>query len=525
VLPPAALAAVDAAVASRAASSEGTISVMALPPPLDPAAWLAAIIDSSDDAIVSKTLEGTITSWNRAAEAMFGYTAAEAVGRHITLIIPPERHAEENEVLAKIRRGERVEHFDTIRVAKDGRRLDISLTVSPIRDATGHVTGASKIARDITERKQVERERNELLAAAQAANLAKDAFLAMFGHELRNPLAAIASAVQVLALAGSVHDVTRPRSVIERQVRHLTRLVDELLDASRVQTGKITLERRPLNLREAVDHALDVLRGGATPGRHTLVVDTDDVGVSADPVRLEQVVLNLLANAVKYTPAGRTIAVTVRAEGDDAVLAVRDEGVGISATALPRIFDLFVQGDMTLDRVQGGLGIGLTLVQTLVRLHGGTVTAASDGPGRGSVFTVRLPRVELDPSAETVAPPLPLVGHRILIVEDNEDSREMLRVVLERQGQEVFEAGDGAEGVAVASRVRPHLAFVDLGLPVMDGYEVARQLRRLPEPPARLIALTGYGQVEDRRRCLEAGFDDHIVKPIDPLRLAQLLRS
>ena len=286
---------------------------MALPPPVDPAAWLAAIIDSSDDAIVSKTLEGTITSWNRAAEAMFGYTAAEAVGRHITLIIPPERHAEENEVLAKIRRGERVEHFDTIRVAKDGRRLDISLTVSPIRDATGHVTGASKIARDITERKQVERERNELLAAAQAANLAKDAFLAMFGHELRNPLAAIASAVQVLALAGSVHDVTRPRSVIERQVRHLTRLVDELLDASRVQTGKITLERRPLNLREAVDHALDVLRGGATPGRHTLVVDTDDVGVSADPVRLEQVVLNLLVNAVQYTPAGRTIAVTVRA--------------------------------------------------------------------------------------------------------------------------------------------------------------------------------------------------------------------
>jgi PAS domain S-box-containing protein len=513
------------AVASRAASSERTISVMPLPPPIDPAAWLSAIIDSSDDAIVSKTLEGTITSWNRAAEVMFGYTAAEAVGRHITLIIPPERHAEENEVLAKIRRGELVEHFDTVRVGKDGRRLDISLTVSPVRDATGHITGASKIARDITERKRIERERNELLAAAQAANLAKDTFLAMFGHELRNPLAAIASAVQVLALAGSVHDVTRPRAVIERQVRHLTRLVDELLDASRVQTGKITLERRPLNLREAVDHALGVLRGGATPGRHTFVVDTDDVGVSADPVRLEQVVLNLLANAVKYTPAGRTITVTVSAEGDEAVLTVRDEGAGISATALPRIFDLFVQGDMTLDRVQGGLGIGLTLVQTLVRLHDGTVTAASDGPGRGSVFTVRLPRVELGPSAETEAPPPSLAAHRILIVEDNEDSREMLRVVLERQGQEVFEAADGAEGVAVASRVRPHLAFVDLGLPVMDGYEVARQLRLLPEPPGRLIALTGYGQVEDRRRCLEAGFDEHIVKPIDPRRLAQLLRS
>jgi PAS domain S-box-containing protein len=498
---------------------------MPLPPPLDPAAWLAAIIDSSDDAIVSKTLEGTITSWNRAAEAMFGYTAAEAVGRHITLIIPRERHAEEDQVLAKLRRGERIEHFDTVRVRKDGRRLEISLTVSPVRDASGRITGASKIARDITERKRVERERDELLAATEAANLAKDTFLAMFGHELRNPLAAISSAAQVLALADSVNDLARPRAVIERQVRHLKRLVDELLDASRVQMGKITLERRPLNLREAVDHALSVLQAATTRGRHPFVVDTDDVGVNADPVRLEQIVLNLLTNAVKYTPAGRTITVTVHAAGDDAVLTVRDEGVGIPASALPRIFDLFVQADMTMDRAQGGLGIGLALVQTLVRLHGGTVTAASDGPGRGSVFTVRLPRVQLDPSAGGTAPPSPLVVHRVLIVEDNEDSREMLRVVLERQGQEVFEAADGVEGIAVAARVRPDVALVDLGLPVIDGYEVARQLRRLPEPPSQLIALTGYGQLEDRRRCLEAGFDDHIVKPIDPVRLAQLLRS
>jgi CheY-like chemotaxis protein len=228
---------------------------------------------------------------------------------------------------------------------------------------------------------------------------------------------------------------------------------------------------------------------------------------------------------VKYTPAGRRITITVRAEGADAVVMVQDEGVGISARSLPRIFELFVQDEVTLDRAQGGLGIGLTLVQTLVQLHGGTITAASEGPGRGSVFTVRLPRVELDLPADTTPEPPPVVTRRVLIVEDNDDAREMLRLFLERQGQEVFEAADAAEGIALASRVHPDVALVDLGLPVIDGYEVARQMRKLPAPPERLIALTGYGQAEDRARCLEAGFDDHIVKPIDPLRLADLLRA
>jgi PAS domain S-box-containing protein len=492
----------------------------------DLAARLAAIVDSSDDAIISKTLEGVITSWNRSAERMFGYTAAEAIGRHITLIVPADRRAEEDEVLARIRRGEKVDAFDTVRIARDGHLINISLSVSPLRDAAGAVVGASKIARDVTDRRRIEEERAALLADAQAANRAKDDFLAMFGHELRNPLAAIATAASVLATAGRLEEVDRPRTVIQRQVEHLRRLIDDLLDAARIRTGKVVLERRPVNLAEAMEHALAVLRGTRMAVRHAVVVDADDVGVSADPTRLEQIVLNLLANAVKYTPAGKTIRVVVRADGDHGVLRVEDEGVGIAADALPRIFDLFVQGSSSLDRAQGGLGIGLTLTRALVELHGGTIDVESHGFGRGSVFTVRLPRIDLPRTTETPAAPVgPAVTRRVLIVEDNDDTREMLRILLERQGHEVFEATDGPEGIRMASRVRPDLALVDIGLPILDGYEVARHIRMQPHQPARLIALTGYGQPEDVQRSLAAGFDELIVKPVDPARLTQLLQG
>ncbi|HEV8438644.1 MAG TPA: PAS domain S-box protein [Methylomirabilota bacterium] len=493
--------------------------------PPDEAAWrLAAIVESSHDAIVSKTLDGIITSWNGAAERIFGYSAAEAVGQRITLIIPADRLAEEDEVLARLRRGERIDHFDTVRVTKDGRQVNVSLTVSPVRNSAGVVIGASKIARDITDQKRAEEERRRLLAEAQAANRAKDDFLAMFGHELRNPLAAIASATQILAIASRFEDVSRPLAVIERQVGHLRRLVDDLLDAARVRVGKITLNLRPVNLAGAVEHALDVLREGATPVRHVIEMDADEVSVNADPVRLEQIILNLLTNAVKYTPAGRKIRVVVRAEGRHAVLRVQDEGIGIASHMLPHIFGLFYQGTAGTDRAQGGLGIGLTLVQRLVELHGGTVEADSEGPGRGSVFTVRLPRVTRPPSEDARdTSPARATSRRVLIVEDNEDARDMLKIYLERHGHEVFVAADGAEAIKLVGRVRPELAFIDIGLPIVDGYEVARQIRRQPEQPARLVALTGYGQTQDRQRCLDAGFDDHIVKPVDPAFLKEIL--
>jgi len=488
-------------------------------------AWLAAIVDSSDDAIVSKTLEGIITTWNRAAERIFGYSAEEAIGRHIMLIIPADRRSEEDDVLARIRRGEAIDHFETIRQRKDGSQIHISLTVSPIRDASGVVIGASKIARDVTDRKRAEAERILLLEEAQAANRAKDDFLAMFGHELRNPLAAVATAAEVLDFARTLDDIQRPRDVIKRQVAHLKRLIDDLLDAARVRAGKIVLDRRPVNLAEAVEQALSVVRGSSPSGRHVIGTQLDEVGVDADPVRLDQIILNLITNAVKYTPAGRAIRVRTFAEGRHGVLRVEDEGVGIGRDMLGRIFGLFVQGEDTLDRAQGGLGIGLTLVRTLVELHGGTVTAESPGPGLGSVFTVRLPLISLPGKPDNGAPRRPAIRRRVLIVEDNDDAREMLKVLLEHEGHEVYEAVDGTEAVRAASRLRPDLALIDVGLPILDGYEVARFIRRQSYQPQRLVALTGYGQAADRERALSAGFDDHLVKPVDPDRLAELLQQ
>ena len=493
-------------------------------PPDIALARLAAIVDSSDDAIVSKGLDGVIMTWNAAAERMFGFTAREAIGQHITLIIPPARRSEEDDVLARIGRGEIVDHFETVRQTKDGRRLSISLTVSPIRDGSGTIVGASKIARDISDRKHAEAERTLLLEEAQAANRAKDDFLAMFGHELRNPLAAIASAVGVLELARTLDDTRRARDIVKRQVLHLKRLVDDLLDAARVRAGKIALDRRPLNLAEVVEHALAVLNATASAGRHVIETELEDVGVDADPVRMEQIVVNLVSNAVKYTPAGRTIRVQTSAEGDHAVLRVEDEGVGIASDMLSTIFGLFVQGERTLDRAQGGLGIGLMLVRTLVELHRGTVMAESPGPGLGSVFTVRLPRVEVSAKVEDAGPRPHAIRRRVLIVEDNDDAREMLKTLLEHEGHEVYEAVDGTEAVRAASRLRPDLALVDLGLPILDGYEVARFIRRQDHQPQRLVALTGYGQIEDRQRALDAGFDEHLVKPVDPDRLSELLQ-
>jgi len=493
-------------------------------PPDIALARLAAIVDSSDDAIVSKGLDGVIMTWNAAAERMFGFTASEAIGRHITLIIPPERRSEENDVLARIGRGEIVDHFETVRQTKDGRRLNISLTVSPIRDSTGTIVGASKIARDVTDRKHAEVERALLLEEAQAANRAKDDFLAMFGHELRTPLAAIAGAASVLELARTLDDIRHARDVVKRQVLHLKRLVDDLLDAARVRAGKIVLNRHPLKLSNVVEHALAVLSAAPSAGRHVIETQLEDVVVDADPVRMEQIVLNLVSNAMKYTPAGRTIRVRTSAEGDDAVLHVADEGVGIAGDMLPKIFGLFVQGERTLDRAQGGLGIGLTLVRTLTELHGGTVTADSPGPGLGSVFTVRLRRVEMPETGEHADRRPHAIRRRVLIVEDNDDAREMLKLLLEHEGHEVYAAADGTEAVRAASRLHPDLALIDLGLPILDGYEVARFIRRQDHQPQRLVALTGYGQVEDRQRALEAGFDEHLVKPIDPDRLAELLQ-
>jgi len=364
------------------------------------------------------------------------------------------------------------------------------------------------------------RERDE----AQAKNRAKDDFLAMLGHELRNPLAAIASATEILKRLGTTTGAAgQSRAVIERQVRHLKRLVDDLLDAARVQAGKVTLDRRPLDLAEAVHRAVSVVQSTDPAIQHVVQVDAQPVGVSFDPARLEQVVVNLLTNALKFTPAGGAIRVGVRAGADTAILVVEDEGIGIPEDVLPRIFDLFFQGERTAARSEGGLGIGLTLVKTLTELHGGTIEARTGGPGLGSAFVIRLPRVALP---RTVAPrrlPQSTEHRRILIIEDNDDARDMLKTWMTLEGHEVLEAANGIEGVKMLIDERPEVAFIDIGLPGMDGYEVARMARQQADLATRLVALTGYGQAADRQRSFQAGFDDFVVKPVDPTRLTQIL--
>ena len=366
--------------------------------------------------------------------------------------------------------------------------------------------------------------------SAERDSRAKDEFMAMLGHELRNPVGALASAARVLNLDGQPPaTAARARDVLGRQIDHLAHLVDDLLDVSRLVTAKVRLTRRPLDLAQAVRDTVEGLRTRGALDRHRVTVVGPSVWIDGDETRLEQIVTNLVGNATKFTPPGGEISVTVAREESQGVLEVRDTGVGIAAETLATIFDLFAQGERTLDRAQGGLGIGLTLVRRLVELHGGSVEAASDGPGRGSVFTVRLPTVASP--GETVQAPSatrrrPGTPRRILVVEDNPDAREMLCVVLAHEGHDVHEAADGPTGLDAAASCCPDVALIDVGLPGLDGYEVARRIRASTagEPPY-LIAITGYGQPEDRRRAREAGFDTHLVKPIDPIRLAEVIAT
>ena len=315
------------------------------------------------------------------------------------MLIPPDRRDEEQQILKRIIRGERIEHFETVRVCKDGRRIDISLTISPIRDARGEIVGASKVARDISHRKSLEarnselREREQLARQeAEAANRAKDEFLAMLGHELRNPLSPILTALQLMKLRGG-GGLERERTVIERQVSHLTRLVDDLLDVSRIARGKVELKEELVEIAEVVAKAIEIATPLLDQRTHALDVDVPRrLWVRGDSIRLNQVVSNLLTNAAKYTPPGGRITVRATEERGEIVIRVRDTGIGIAPDVLPSVFDLFVQERQAIDRSQGGLGLGLTIVRNLVERHGGTVSAHSDGPGIGSEFVVRLPR-------------------------------------------------------------------------------------------------------------------------------------
>jgi PAS domain S-box-containing protein len=619
-------------------------------------ARLAAIVDSSDDAIVSKTLDGSITSWNAGAARLFGYTAEEAVGQPITMLIPDDRRYEEERILDRIRHGQGVPPYETIRRRKDGSLFDVFLSVSPIIDETGRIVGASKIARDITARKRAEedvrrsrealnglidrapfgiyivdsdlkiaqmnarsqsgafynvrpiigrkleevmrimwpapvaaeivtafrdtletgetyRSRNFMSARADTDNVEsyewelhritlpdgkpgvvsysfdttrlrkaeqglrdadrrKDEFLATLAHELRNPLAPIRNGLQILRLAADDKRAeAQVQAMLERQVNHLVRLVDDLMEVARVTRGRIELRREPVDLGAMLRSAVETSRPLIEAARHELKLDLPEEPVTliADPVRLAQIVANLLNNAAKYTEEGGRIALSARRDDNHAVISVRDTGVGIPAEVLPRVFDLFSQADRTYHRAQGGLGIGLTLVRTLVELHGGTVSAKSEGVGRGSEFVVRLPlgvEVASDRGVSRSETQSVFASHRFLVVDDSLDAALSLALLLENLGADVRTATDGQAALDELEPYRPSVMLLDIGMPGMDGLEVARRARqRSDSRELTVIALSGWGQDEDRRRSREAGVDYHMVKPVDLDELGRLLTA
>jgi PAS domain S-box-containing protein len=751
-------------------------------------AILASIVENSDDVIVSKTLEGIVTSWNRAAERLFGYTADEMIGQSITRLLPPDRPDEENVILARLRRGEKIDHYESQRMTKDGRIIDVALTISPVRDSHGQIIGASKILRDITERKAAaealrqseqryrslfdnnldpifsldehgyfaaanpvaqrisgytleelkkthflelcppelrddavqafrealckqckdmetgmirkggervdlfvtgapvivddvvvgvsciarditERKRREnqvrdteerlrsvlnhivdgiitidergtiegLNPAAEKlfqysraeligknvkelmpepyhgqhdtyidsylqtgnakvigigrevvgrrrdgstfpmelgvsefhlgsrryftgivnditerkrledelratigqlhdADRRKDEFLATLAHELRNPLAPLRSALEILAFAGDKPGTfAKMHNMMERQLAHLVRLVDDLLDVSRITRGKIELRNERLDVATILNAAVETSRPVLSESQHELSIvnPAEPLFVDGDLLRLSQVVSNLLNNSAKYTPEGGRIELTAEREGNEAVIRVRDNGIGIPAEMLPKVFEMFTQIDRTLNRSRGGLGIGLTLVKRLVEMHGGAVEAHSEGENEGSEFVVRLPLANPSISDQPASGPGVPVGtsavepkQRILVVDDNLDAARTLDTLLRMRGHEVRMAHTGQEALAVAAEFLPQVVLLDIGLPDMVGYEVARRLRRMPElGNVILIAQTGWGQDEDRRRSREAGFDAHLVKPVELGAIRQVLAT
>jgi two-component system, sensor histidine kinase len=387
---------------------------------------------------------------------------------------------------------------------------------------------AEKLSQRTTEltatNKQLVREMEERRAAERKSS-AKDEFLAMLGHELRNPLSAISSAASLLGMPGAGPEAqSRARLIVQRQSRHLSRIVDDLLDLSRAMSGKILLSRKRLDLATLVSGCLDTFRATGRMAGYAITTQLAPGWVDGDATRLEQIASNLIDNALKYTPAGGTIDISIVHDGEDVVLRVRDSGVGIAADLLPHVFDVFVQGAISIDRSQGGLGIGLSLVRRLVELHGGSVSASSAGTSSGSTFEIRLPRTEVPASLDL--PVCMEIMHAgkptVLLIEDNDDGREMMATMLASFGYPVLQARDGIEGVATALARRPDVALVDIGLPGIDGYEVARRLRQDPATQGiRLIALTGYGLAEDQRRVLDAGFDLHLVKPVEASSLLE----
>jgi PAS domain S-box-containing protein len=633
---------------------------------------LAAIVESSEDAVISKNLDGIIETWNKAAERVFGYKEREVIGKSITIVIPSDRIDEESTILKRIRRGERIEHFETVRRRKDGTLFSVSLTISPIKNEQGQVIGASKIVRDITEnkkaeellkralafdeavmssmgeglytvdsegrvtfmnpaaqrllgwtleelvgkkmhdvthhtrrdgtpfpaaecaglqvlregktlsefedvfirkdgaffdvvysssplhgesgaigglavvfrdtseRKQAEQERTILLtreqqarAEAEEANRLKDEFLATLSHELRNPLNVVIGYAEILRRSdeSQSHEfVVRAADTIRRNALAQAQLVSDLLDLSRLQMGKLALNKQPVSISTIITDAIETVRTEAASKRIALNIDLDPeiLVIEGDPVRLGQVAWNLLNNAVKFTPVDGEVKIALTKDGDDARLIVEDNGQGISPEFLPYVFEIFRQADASSARRQGGMGIGLALVKQLAELHGGRVSAESKGVGAGARFSVWIPLYKPGVSAlasERTGATGALSKKFILVVDDSQETTEMLGKLLQLEGAFVESARSGAEALEIARRKNFDLVVSDISMPEMDGYQLLQKLRELPSMASvPAVALTGYGRSADIERAREEGFAEHLTKPLDLDQLLQVVR-
>ncbi|HZP85738.1 MAG TPA: PAS domain S-box protein [Burkholderiales bacterium] len=484
-----------------------------------------ATFETAAVGISETALDGTLLRINDGYCRLTGYSREELHGGKFQSITHPDDLARNLELWEGLKAGK----YDTYEmdkrfVRKDGRVTWAHLTGSLVRGANGRPSYGVAILQNITERKRAEESLRELTKELKIADQRKDEFLAMLAHELRNPLAPIRNAVQYLRIVRTGEpNIDKMRDIIARQVTHLTRLVDDLLDVSRVTQGKVLLKKEVVDLERVVRRAVELAMPFIDAKRHALTITLPPSGVlwvDGDATRLAQVVSNLLNNAAKYTEAGGSITVSAAPESEEVVLRVQDTGTGIPAELLPRVFDLFTQADRSLDRAQGGLGIGLSLVKSLVTLHGGSVEAQSQ-VGVGSTFTVRLPLAH-GPISDTpaVAAVPAVVPKRVLLVDDNADAAESMRVLLELEGHTVHCAADAEAALASVAAFKPEVCLLDIGLPGMNGFELARRLRALPDTrDALYIALTGYGRPEDKTRAKEAGFDHHLTKPVEPDQL------
>ena len=516
--------------------------------------WLRVTLSSIGDAVITTDVEGRVTFMNRVAESLTGWTQDEAMGRSLPDILEilneESRQPVENPALRTLSAGATVGLANhTILIAKDGKECPIDDSAAPIRNEQGEVVGTVLVFRDISERKRMELERERLLAAAQAAqkeaeqaNRLKDEFLATASHELRTPLTAVVGWSRLLRTGKlDAENSARALESIERNATLQTKLIDDLLDVSRIITGKLTLDRRPLEIAHVVSDAVNTVRPAADAKNIAIETsfDAEAEPVLGDANRLQQVVWNLLSNAVKFTPKNGRIEVALQRVNSEVQVSVGDSGEGISSEFLPYVFDRFSQGDGKTTRPHSGLGLGLSIVRQLVELHGGTVKAHSDGPGRGATFKLRLPvlSINLVPGSKSalsdstltgarvtdglsIECPPRLDGVRVLVVDDDFDTRQMLKAVLSECHADVITAASAAEAIKEIEQRKPDVLVSDLGMPEQDGYELIKQVRKTEsaDNAARVpaLALTAYAKAEDRVRALAGGYQVHLAKPVEP---------